>query len=100
MQQFVKRAQGARRASLVPAGHQHTWLRRRGSVGLFRCANCAASAICPECYQSIDLALLVQSCVDHRLGGLVLCWCPRHQRPGVELVPASPSSARRARLWR
>ncbi len=83
MQQFVKRVQAVR--SVVPARHEHSWLRRRGSVGLFRCSGCATSAVCPGCLGSIDVALWV----DQGVSGLVLYWCPLHR----EL-------ARRSSRWR
>lgn len=88
MQQFVKRAQRATLA-VAPAGHRHAWLKRRGSVGLFRCASCPASAVCPACLQSLDLALLVQRCVDQDIARVLLYWCPRHQVEAADRLQTS-----------
>ncbi|HEX7734467.1 MAG TPA: hypothetical protein VF458_06385 [Ktedonobacteraceae bacterium] len=88
MQQFLKRAQRATLA-VAPAGHQHAWLKRRGSVGLFRCASCAASAVCPACLQSLDLALLVQRCVDQDISRVGLYWCSHHQVEVADRLQAS-----------
>ncbi|HEU5379905.1 MAG TPA: hypothetical protein VFV38_31165 [Ktedonobacteraceae bacterium] len=98
MQQFTRRVQRGEKAA--PAHHEHTWLRRQGTVGLFRCAHCVASAVCPACLHSIDVALWV----DQGVTGLALYWCPLHQGQSVQraclprLAPPS-RSAGRARQW-
>ncbi len=73
LERFARRMQRCEGA--VPAGHEHTWLRRQGTVGLFRCRDCVASAVCPACLHSIDVALWV----DQGVSGLLLYWCPLHQ---------------------
>jgi Zn ribbon nucleic-acid-binding protein len=74
MDQFTRRVQHCGRAA--PACYRHAWRRRQGTVGLFRCATCAASAVCPACLHSIDVALWVKQGVS----GLLLYWCPLHQQ--------------------
>jgi hypothetical protein len=66
-------------ASGAAPSHAHSWLRRVDSVGLFRCASCAGSAVCPGCLNSLDVALLVQRLQAQGISAVQLYWCTRHR---------------------